>query len=62
MKTTWETLQDWLFGPLPPVIKTLPDHIRDMPLDMGLIALQMERSHQINPAVNPRLTLPTERA
>lgn len=56
----WGKIKLWARGDELPVLKTLPAHVRDMALDMGLLELQMERSIHENPAVNSRPVVPRD--
>ncbi len=46
-----ERFLDWMWPPLP-VIKALPDHVRNVGLDTDLLWLSMSNAERINPAVH----------
>lgn len=50
---------DWLWPPLP-VLKVMPRHVEDLPLDIGLLCLSMDQAHRINPAVQVGFIKPRE--
>ena len=51
LKKIGQRLLDWLAPEPPPVLTPMPAHVRDMPINSGLLMLHLVDSARINPAV-----------
>lgn len=54
----FKLIMEWLLPEPPPVLQTMPKHVADMHLDMGLISLAMENARNENPAVDLGYKIP----
>jgi hypothetical protein len=54
----YDTLMQFLMPDQLPVIKVMPDKVKNLNLNMELLKLPMSQAHQINPAVHTGFVLP----